>query len=620
VTNTPSVVPDVQVRPSADGATYHLAPSGDGRLLASVGSGDVIRIWNLANGRLIREVPGREGVVAVAFAPDHTTLVVSDDAGVSRFDARTGAELDPVELPEAAVDLAYQPDGTRLAAACADGVVRLVDGETTTDLVGHEGEVLAVAFAGDGTLASGGEDGTVRLWDTGEAAERLSIEADGSVFQVAFAPSGRYVLGVGTDVVQVWQAGDGELVCELSVDDVNAALFSGDGSRLLVASGGVVSLWETETWNELREVPAHEGDVWALAVVPGAGVFATGNAGAATVRLYEEDSGAAAGEFGGRTRRMWSLAFSPDGRLLATAADDGDPVRVWDVATGAVTHRLTGHTGQVYAVAFTADGKQLATADDDTVRLWDAATGEPVGTAGGDDIGPVLSVAFSPDGSLLATGGYDGRLQLWNLAGGSAAPRTLAAHKGPVWLVEFTADGSTLVSADHQTARRWDVATGKVTATLGALGGDMQDVAVARESGHLAVSSGAEGQERLRVYTPDRVVIADESIDGAAYALAFSPNGALLAVGGESQEVSLWDVAEGDIAEPVLGGHTGLVVDLAFSPDGRRLAVGGRNGAVHLWDIGSGTLAALLVSLDDGGGVAIREGLPEAPAGEYFTT
>jgi len=237
---------------------------------------------------------------------------------------------------------------------------------------------------------------------------------------------------------------------------------------------------------------------------------------------------------------VFSVTFSPDGRLLASGSGD-NTVKLWDVATGALVRTLTGHS-----VAFSPDGGLLASGSlDNTVKLWDVATGALARTLAGH-INSVASVAFSPDGRRLASGSVDNTVKLWDVATGEEL-RVLAGHTLIVDSVAFSPDGRLVASGSFGTTiLLWDVATGALVRSL------------AGHTSWISVTS-----------------------------VAFSPDGRLLASGSGDETVKLWDVATGREVR-TLSGHSDCVWSVAFSPDGRLLASASSDCTVRLWPVEEG--------------------------------
>lgn len=291
----------------------------------------------------------------------------------------------------------------------------------------------------------------------------------------------------------------------------------------------------------------------ALAFSPDGKALAVGAWG--TVKLVELSGGK--GLPGPAPFKDWvcSVAFSPDGKLLASAggsefkpARNGNKtsaeVKLWDTAAKAERGPLTGHTNKVFSVAFAPDGKMLATGGaDHTVRLWDLAAGkERLVLQGHADA--VSSVAFSPEGKTVVSASMDRTVRLWDVATGKERGH-LVGHEDEVLAVAISPDGQTLAtgSADW-TVRLWDLATGKEQATL---------------AGH----------------------------HGAISCLAFSPDGKTLATGSGDETVKLWNVTTRE-EQTTLRGHRSGISALAFAPNGRTLASAGTDDSVRLWELAPG--------------------------------
>jgi WD40 repeat protein/tRNA A-37 threonylcarbamoyl transferase component Bud32 len=284
----------------------------------------------------------------------------------------------------------------------------------------------------------------------------------------------------------------------------------------------------------------------------------------------------------------WSRypVFSPDGRHLAAVFTDGT-LALWDVSTAMPVAVLTDKADVATNadLGFSLDGRRLAYPAGGRVSVWDADSGRPVGEVG--PVKAVASVALSPDGTRLATGGDypENTVRLWDVAGGRMTAE-LTGHKNRINFLSFSPDGRRLASASQdQTARLWDAAAGKLIANLTGHTGDVLRVFFSPDGKHLA-SASLDATVRLWDATTGELDTVLLGHTGPIAQAAFRPDGDLLVTSSTDGTQRLWDVHQAE--HKVCRGHTGFVYDLAFRPDGKALASAAWDGTVRFWDVQTG--------------------------------
>lgn len=347
------------------------------------------------------------------------------------------------------MDVAFSPDGGRLAVADYDWKARVWDLATQTvtlTLAGHTDAVSRLAFSPDGTrLVTAGMDGAARLWNVSLSREWLTWpELPGAGWAFFSRDGAHLVSGLGAGAgAQIWEARTDQVIRQLpATGPVEAAGLSGDGRRLAIAGlDHQVRLWDTAAGQVIATLSGHTQYIYQIAFDAAGERLATASVDY-SVQVWEAATG----------RRLLTVqdlspvtavAFSPDGARLAMGNYSG-LTTLWRAATGEKLLSLSGHTNSVTDLAFSPDGARLATASSDgTARVWEASTGQYLLTLHGH-AGAVYGVAFSPDGARLATAGADGTAGVWDAATGQRL-LTLAGDGAAFYKVAFSPDGRRLI-------------------------------------------------------------------------------------------------------------------------------------------------------------------------------
>jgi WD40 repeat protein len=446
--------------------------SPDGSRIATSDERGIVGIWDGATGeRLVTLHAGTGGTLPqVDFSPDGTTLLATDGYtdGKGRgtiwlWDVRTGHLVRRWSTSGAICGIAFSPDGGLVAGGLCSppgGETFVWDartGERILTLQGHTDLILDLAWSPDGRrIATAGVDGEAKVWDVRTGAELLTLTGHTSfVTGVAFAPDGRLVATASYDgTVRLWNADTGEQVLELSGHGgANSdVVFSPDGQR--VASGGADAtlVWDiTPPGSREQATIASSGATQSVVYSPDGSRLATMSS-SGQARLWDPSSGRKLLTFSGQEASM-SSAFGPDGSMLVTGAI-GSPV-VWDTASGKVRHVLDTR-GTISGVAVSPDGGLIATANCDQtsrgVTVWDATSGERVRAL---TTPQTHDLDFSPDGTLLAAGRCDGTVTFWKVPSFEVL-RRISGNGSALDAVDFSPDGTRLATSNVDgTASVW---------------------------------------------------------------------------------------------------------------------------------------------------------------------
>jgi WD40 repeat protein/DNA-binding SARP family transcriptional activator len=545
-----------------DGASVAVSP--DGALVATADAGHLV-VEDVRSGDVVLDRHGRS-IHGVAFSPDGRLVatLAPYGLGIRVWDIADGRAVaqstDPIGWPEEnccpATDLAFSPDGRRVAATTWSGEVWVVDIETnegTTTITGHDGPVSGVAYLPDNqTMVTTSFDGSVRFWDEATGNELSSFDADvGQVVSLAVSPDGtRLLTGGDGGTVKLWSLAEGGARLEATLQPghqgfVFDVAFDESGQfGASVGTDGRVYVWDVTAAGQ-GEVNAWMADRPVAFTGDGRHIVTTGPDGRSIIirrtsdwqpSVVIEDVAADTPFEGDRRHHIGGIAVSPGMDLVAIAkAEESDvsgSVTLWDTKTGERVHTLLEHAFVKGPINFSDDGRLVAAAvcnrPGPTAYVWDTMSGETVFTAPLGRCGQ--SVDLGPAGRLLAVQSIEEgvpNVLVWDM---ETAKEVLAVAHFPAWIgvVHFSPDGSQLLTGgDDGTVRIWDLASGDLIRAFTGHTGPVED-ATWSSDGTVIVSGSHDGTVRVWDAATGATLLVLEDHDSFPF-VDISPNGTYIA-------------------------------------------------------------------------------------------
>ena len=451
-----------------------VAYSPDGNTIVSE-AGRTVQLWEAHTGeRKISFTAHEHWVSPLAFSPDSKMLASggSKDKLVCLWDAQTGENIEIfIGHTEGVNSVAFSPDGKTLASGSYDETIRLWDietGEHETTFTGHSESVYVITFSPDGnTLMSGSRDGTFRAWDPETGELKNTFIHSPNMTYPAISPDGK-LLAVGYDkVIQLWETDTGKLKTTLigHTHPVYSLKFSYDGSTLRSKDKVHILVWDVEREKHKQTLPNPPSTISNIKIngrtrvlSPERDILAVGNSDG-TIELCDTSTSEQRVLFNKHTDRISVIAFSPDGTTLASAADD-DTIQLWDLVNMKHIGSLEDMVNGSSVLAFSEDGTLLAGGNSwGDVGLWNLRINTYIPISGHRSpwgSNSIRSFAFSKDHTTFASTSADNTIRLWDTATGGYKG-VLVGHTNSPYFVVFANGDNTLVSKGVGTILLWDI-------------------------------------------------------------------------------------------------------------------------------------------------------------------
>eukprot|EP00913_Durusdinium_trenchii_P008989 g8455.t1 len=594
---------------AAASGTRAVAFAPNGRWLVTAGHESLAKIWDLTTGVVVKVLRGHSGGIrTAAISPDGRTIATGSwDNTIMLWDAATGKlQATLSDGRHSVMKVVFTPDGRKLISGGRDKTAKIWDLESKKLLLTTAPQSLPVtdvSISPDGkTFATSSGDykqkqlkGDVRLFSVATGKEIGRFEGHTQCVNfVRFNPDGRRLISNGYGGTRLWDVASRKLIRTIGpANACSSVCFLPGGRRVVISRYRGLVMWDTETGKEVLRYTAHNGTTYDVKLSPDASLIATASQDG-TVKFWplKPPKSPQMRQFTGSGPWIGGTAFTPDGRHILTTRGPENSIQKWDIASGQSVQTFSGHTKPTNTLAISPDGRRMLSGGvDATVRLWDLKTGKQLRLLSGHQRS-VRTVQFSPDGQRALSGGLDKELRIWDLNTG----KTLLQYKTKMLICDavFTPDGLNVVVPDGSECVVLNVKSGKVVQRFAKHTSQVVCPAIS-PNGKLVLSGDIDSNLILWDRETGKEVRRFHGHSDKIRSLAFSSDGRRIASGSYDRSIIIWDAATGE-QQMKLDGHRAQVLSLKFSADGRQLLSGGGDRTARLWDVSPDAAAANLAS------------------------
>jgi WD40 repeat protein len=609
--------------------------------VATANEDGLVRIWNLTSGRIEGVLGHDDEVCKVAYLPTRDALAsASIDGQVRLWNWRNRQPLASWKAHTGAIlDLAINPDESRIATASADATAGIWDIDSgQLEVLEHDAAVTTAAFQESHALVTGSGDGAIRRWDSsGRCLQNLHSSREG-IRCIAPAGRGRFASGARDGSIAVWRENVELPEFELSLhDDAVSAMLTLRKSDLIVSAdeSGAVLVWDPRNGAIVQHLEGHFGPVvdiqqlncdttlvtagwdrsvrvWDVAAGRCRHVFRAHSDEITAVRVLDDDTSVVSVGWDS-TVRLWRIpqddqpvpsadednrhhdevAFvttTPDARFAVSASNDST-LRVWDVRNARCIGLLDGHENWVTHAALTSDGSVLVSASDDhTCRVWLLPAGVCAHVLDGHEH-EVIAVVFFDRDRRIASASRDGTVRIWSRDTGENET-VLTGHASDIWDLAADPLGRFLVSAsqDH-SLRVWDTSTWRCAMVLEGLGAMVGTVAISPDGRHIAGGSSS-GEVRVWRSQDGKCIHSWRDTENDVLQLLFTLDGRTLISALDDRSIAIRDLESAGLLRR-LRGHRDFIECIQLTgPRGRWLASASSDATLRIWDWRSGRCEA----------------------------